>query len=164
MKRRTAVLLLATALLLAGCGAGAANSSPSASSPPTLNNPCALLSRSEVARATGGNVTAVELGASMVTGAQAGCIYKSDGPYGAIVVALSRPGGEAFKSRLQQTLDGPQNVVDLIPGLGDEAYLAGRTDLFVLSGGTVIEISTQLYQPDGSAVLRQLAEIALARL
>jgi hypothetical protein len=54
--------------------------------------------------------------------------------------------------------------VELVPGLGEEAYLDGPNGLFVLSDGTVLFVGTQFIQPDSPAVLRALAEIALAPL
>lgn len=151
-------------VLLAGCSAGPASPRQSASALSTLDDPCALLFRAEVARATGSDVTKVERGVNMVTGENSGCLYRTDGPYGAIVVDLNRSGEQEFRNRLQEEAQATYPNVELVSGLGDAAYLDGRTELLVLSGGAELEVATQFYQPDGPAVLRRLAKIALAAL
>jgi len=156
--------LAIVAFLLAGCSAGPASPSQSVSLLPTLDDPCSLLSRTEVARATGSEVTKVERGMSRLTGETSGCLYRTNGPYGAIVVDLDRGGEAEFRNRLQEESQRTYPNVELVSRLGDQAYLDDRTSLAVLSGRAVLWVGTQFVQPDAPAVLRALAELALARL
>src|SRR4051794_24894756 len=157
---------LVFAVALVGCSADAEvpRQMPPSMSVSELSDPCALLTRVEVEMATGSNVTSVERGIDKVTNEKSGCLYRSDGPYGVIVVGLTRGGADAALARLQQeSLDGA-NIVEAVGGLGDEAFLTGRTELIVVTGTDVVMVATQRFALDGPAVLQELAAMALQRV
>lgn len=160
--QRLTVLVLA-AFLLAACSDDS-RLSESRTQLPTLDEPCSLLSRVEVARATGSQVRKVERGTSMTTLEKSGCLYRTDGPYGAILVDLDRSGEQEFRDFVDEASRGEHGSAEVVSHLGDEAYLFGRASLSVLSGEAVVHVGTQNYRLDGPAVLRSLAELALKRL
>ena len=80
------------------------------------------------------------------------------------MVDLDRGGEAEFRNRLQEESQRTYPNVELVSRLGDQAYLDDRTSLAVLSGRAVLWVGTQFVQPDAPAVLRALAELALARL
>jgi hypothetical protein len=100
----------------------------------------------------------------VVPGESSGCRYQTNGPYGAILIDLDRAGEQDFRSRLRAESQRTFPNLERVPALGDQAYLYGRTSLAVLSGGAVLRVGAQSYELDGPAVLRALAELALARL
>ena len=160
--QRLIVVMLA-AIFLAACS-DESRLSESRPQLPKFYSACALLSRTEVARATGSRVQKVEPGTSMKTLEKSGCLYRTDGPYGAIVVDLDRSGAQELRARLEQEADQEHPNVEIMSGLSNEAYLFGRTGLTVLSGVAVVSVGTQYHRPDGPAVVRSLAELALTRL
>lgn len=162
---RLACLLL-SALVVAGCSAErpSAEQTPTYAALPTLDDPCSLLTRVEIEEATGSEVTSVERSASKSTLRRAGCIYWTDGPFGAIVVDLTRDAAEAFDATLREESRQEYTNVELVHGLGDEAFLDARSGLVVLVGNDVVDVGTQKYAVDGPAVLRSLAETALTRV
>jgi hypothetical protein len=162
---RLACLVL-SALVLAGCSAKgpSAEPTPTSAALPTLDDPCSLLIRVEVKEATGSEVTTVERGVSKSTLKWAGCIYWTDGSFGAIVVDLTRDAAEGFHARLREESQQKYPNIELVHGLGDAAFLDARTALVILAGDDVVDVATQKYAVDGPALLRSLAEIALTRV
>jgi hypothetical protein len=160
---RRLVILMMVGLSLSACSARAA-SPEAAPQIPVLRGSCAFLSRAEVAEVTGSHVAKVERGISKSTLEKAGCLYRTEGPYGAIVVDVDVSGGARFDDWLErEARPEAHNIVERVPGLGDEAYLIGRSGLSVRKGPVVFHVGTQYFALDGPAVLRGLAEIALTR-
>ena len=152
------------ATLLGACSASATRQGETPPIP-RLSGPCAFLSRVEVADVTGSRVIKVERGISKSTLEKAGCLYRTDGPYGAIVVGMDVTGIARFQAWLErEARPEAHNIVERVFGLGDEAYLIGRGSLSVRKGPVVFHVGTQYLRLDGPAVLRALAEIALPRL
>jgi hypothetical protein len=130
----------------------------------TLDGPCTLLTRQEVGSVTSSRVISVDRGISKLTNKPEACLYRTNGPYGAIVVDLTRDDADDFHARLADESAKEFPNVELVPGLGDEAALYGRTSLVVLLGDDVLSLGTQFYELDGPAVLRSLAAIAVTRI
>ena len=130
-----------------------------------LDEPCALLSREDIEKVTGSPVVRVHHPVGKKTGKSMkdSCAYEANRPYGAIIVSLHRSAERAFHREVGELARDPHQVVEAVPGLGDEAYLIGRTELTVLASGNVITFGSQRYAPDGAAVLRHLAELVLGR-
>jgi hypothetical protein len=148
------------------CNACSADTAPQEDASPisTLRSQCAFLSRGEVADVTGSRVIKVENLISRVTLEKSGCLYRTDGPFGAIVVDMDVSGGARFDDWLEREARPEAHyVVEHVSGLGDEAYLIGRTGMFVRKGSAVFHVGSDYLPPDGPAVLRALAEIALPR-
>jgi hypothetical protein len=162
--KRTAAWAALAMLLLSACrSATEPGSSPVVI--PTLDEPCAVFSREEIEDVTGSAVTRVHHPISKVTVRRMKdtCAYEAGRPYGAIVVSIDRDGERAFHREVEDLTQDTHEVIEVVPGLGDEAYLTGRTGLMVLESGEVVAVGTQYYAPDGPAVLRQLAALALSR-
>ncbi len=151
-------------LLLPACRPAAEPEAPAAAIP-TLDEPCAVFSREEIEDVTGSPVARVHHPMSKVTvkPIKDTCAYEADRPYGAIIVSIDRDGERALHREVEELARDPHQIVEGVPGLGDEAYLTGRTGLAVLESGDVVTVGTQYYTPDGPAVLRQLAALALSR-
>jgi hypothetical protein len=158
-------LPLALAVLLVPACRSAAGSQSSPAAIPTLEEPCALLSRGEIEDVTGSPVVRVHhpISKKTVKPMKDACAYEADRPYGAIIVSLDVDGERAFHREVRELVADPHQVVEIVRGVGDEAYLIGRTHLMVLESGDVFTVGTQYYPPDGPAVLRQLATLALDR-
>jgi hypothetical protein len=160
--RRISASLGLAILLLTACRSAAVPQASTAAILP-LDEPCALLSRQDIQTVTGSPVTRVHHPISKKTGKpmKDTCSYEADRPYGAIIVWLDRSGERDFHRHVEELARDPHQVVEVVPGLGDEAYLIGRTELMVLRSGEVTTVGSQYYAPDGAAILIRLAGLAL---
>ena len=91
------------------------------------------------------------------------CSFDTNGPFGAVLVILQRPGIRAFDEERQRPPPlGDTSARTDVPGLGDRAF-TWHEQVSVVIGDTYVSISSQNGTPGFSANAIQLARIALAR-
>ncbi len=122
------------------------------------SGPCALLDASAVAVAVKGRVTSTSAVASIGGTARNLCRYDTTTVFGAVVARFSFSGRSDFDRA--RAVPGTEPL----SGVGDEAFVAGKTQLFVRVGDGFASIETQKYATGGHAVLIELGRSAAARL
>lgn len=145
MSRRVASALVAVAIaaLAVGCsgGDGAGPESPAETQGgESLPDPCTLVTAAEVETAIGAPVGEgiSELVSNPTTGEGRSCrIQATAGRAEAMVEVWPSPAGyESYK----EFMDGFGGVQD-VPGVGDDAFTVGRTEVQVLKGDILIVIA-----------------------
>jgi Tol biopolymer transport system component len=127
-------------------------------------DPCALVNDHEVAAATGANVVSYGLvpdSRMHKPGLPNPCEYKTDGQFGAVITSVRPQGLQEFLALRSRD---PLNATP-VRGLGDAAFTAGGSAIYVRVGGGYFSVS--LEQGPGSdaiPVVRELATQALSKL
>jgi hypothetical protein len=141
------------------------------------DNPCEVLTKAEVASATGldvreprrvPNITKVVQAQRSHIAPEPGriCVFDTMSRFGAINIAVlpkAERRGKYWEARTRyfQTFPGSARVVS---ELGEDAWLAGGADLHVLLGGDeYVIISAQYYQPEARTLLVELARTIVNR-
>ncbi|MEO8292974.1 MAG: hypothetical protein ABI635_07510 [Actinomycetota bacterium] len=127
------------------------------------DDPCALLTREQVAAATGSAVLSAGVLPDerfMVPVDPNPCGYETDGRFGQVIVTVEQ-GRRAF---IEARDRDPRNTQPL-ESIGDEAFVHGGADLWVLVGDGSFSIEAQHGAGDAAvSMLQTLARDALANL
>jgi photosystem II stability/assembly factor-like uncharacterized protein len=129
-------------------------------------DPCQVLTETQVADATGGRVTTSgPLSASDLKSPSQGvplpCRYRTDSPFGAILVTVDPAHLTAFTSGRDRD---PSNTMT-VPNLGDESFLSSGSSIWVRVGDGYFSIGSQLGAGTRAvALLETLANDALQNI